>query len=203
MLGNAKEKEQNNNKNQIKFIDQFIILLSKNKDYSKVLSLNNLKLMISNINEHFKTNINRIESLMKNDITSFNTFIEKSIICFPNFKDTNFDIFISEIINLKSVSINSNLTLLNLLSESSSYFLNDTSNYSQFGGFKIKSIFNDNTNSLFKNFSNRLINTRNFEILRLLLGDYFILFLLDYYLVIILFCFYLNIVQCLFMMKKH
>ena len=72
------------------------------------------------------------------------------------------------------------VTLLNLLSESSSYFLNDTSNYSQFGGFKIKSIFNDNTNSLFKNFSNRLINTRNFEILRLLLGDYFILFLFKY-----------------------
>ena len=118
MLGDAKEKEQNNNKNQIKFIDQFIILLSKNKDYSKVLSLNNLKLMISNINEHFKTNINRIESLIKNDITSFNTFITKSIICFPNFKDANFDIFISEIINLNSVSINSNLTLINLLSES-------------------------------------------------------------------------------------
>ena len=180
MLGDAKEKEQNNNKNQIKFIDQFIILLSKNKDYSKVLSLNNLKLMISNINEHFKTNINRIESLIKNDITSFNTFITKSIICFPNFKDANFDIFISEIINLNSVSINSNLTLINLLSESSSYFVNDTSNYSQFGGFKIKSIFNDNINSLFKNFSNRLINTRNFEILRLLLGDYFILFLFKY-----------------------
>ena len=39
MLGNAKEKGQNIDNNQIKFIDQFIILLSKNKDYSKVLSL--------------------------------------------------------------------------------------------------------------------------------------------------------------------
>ena len=180
MLDDDKEKEKDFNENQNLFIKQFIILLSKDKDYSKVLTLSNLKEIIISSNEHFKKNILRIDLLMKDEVISFNDFISKSIICFPNFSNVNFDIFISEISNLNSVSINNNFTLLNLLSESISFLGNESSNYSQCGGFKISSIFNNNSNSLFKNFSNRLINTRNFEILRLLLGDYFILFLFKY-----------------------
>ena len=103
MLDDDKEKEKDFNENQNLFIKQFIILLSKDKDYSKVLTLSNLKEIIISSNEHFKKNILRIDLLMKDEVISFNNFISKSIICFPNFSNVNFDIFISEISNLNYV----------------------------------------------------------------------------------------------------
>ena len=56
MLDDDKEKEKDFNENQNLFIKQFIILLSKDKDYSKVLTLSNLKEIIISSNEHFKKN---------------------------------------------------------------------------------------------------------------------------------------------------
>jgi hypothetical protein len=78
----------------------------------------------------------------------------------------------NQIKTINAVEINSQLTILNLLADASTFIHKDSiNNYIQFVGLKSFNILENNF-LLLKIFSNRLINTRNFEYLRLMLGDW-------------------------------
>ena len=93
----------------------------------------------------------------------------------------SYEHFINQVQNINCVEINSEVKILNLLADSSTFFHKEIfNNYIQFAWLKSSfNILEDNF-ILLKNFSNRLINTKNFEYLRLMLGDWIILYFFKY-----------------------
>ena len=170
--------------------DKLIILLSFHKDFSKVITLSSLIEQIASINNVFKKNILNLHCLINskkssNEINIYNnnnntikvnndffSFCSKAIICFPANDNYSYDCFMNQIKTINSVEINSQLTILNLLADASTFIHKDSiNNYIQFVGLKSFNILENNF-LLLKIFSNRLINTRNFEYLRLMIGDW-------------------------------
>ena len=173
--------------------DKLTILLSFHKDFSKVLTISSLIEEISKINSVFKKNFLNINYLINNNYSTNNinnsnppksndflSFCKKTIVCFPVIDNYSYDFFMNQIKKTNSIEINSNLTILNLLADAST-FLNNSSinNYIQFSGLKSFYILENNF-SLLKIFSNRLINSRNFEKLRLMLGDWVLIYFFKY-----------------------
>ena len=173
--------------------DKLTILLSFHKDFSKVLTISSLIEEISKINSVFKKNFLNINYLINNNYSTNNinnsnppksndflSFCKKAIVCFPVIDNYSYDFFMNQIKKTNSIEINSNLTILNLLADAST-FLNNSSinNYIQFSGLKSFYILENNF-SLLKIFSNRLINSRNFEKLRLMLGDWVLIYFFKY-----------------------
>jgi len=166
------------------------ILLSFHKDFSKVMTLSSLIEDICSINPIFKKNVLNMGNLIdinnkdhiniktKNDFLSF---CSKTIICFSQKENISFDYFLNQIQNINIIEVNNEVKILNLLADSSTFFHKEIfNNYIQFAGLKSSfNILEDNF-ILLKNFSNRLINTKNFERLRLMLGDWIILYIFKY-----------------------
>ena len=166
------------------------ILLSFHKDFSKVMTLSSLIEDICYINPVFKKNVLNIGNLIdinnkehmnnktKNDFLSF---CSKTIICFSQKENISFDYFMNQIQNINIIEVNNEVKILNLLADSSTFFHKEIfNNYIQFAGLKSSfNILEDNF-ILLKNFSNRLINSKNFERLRLMLGDWIILYIFKY-----------------------
>ena len=167
--------------------DKLIILLSFHKDFSKVITLASLIEEIASINNVFKKNFLSLSYLISNNkknnenniynnsqskvSNAFFSFCSKAIICFPVVDNYSYDFFMNQIKTINAVEINSQLTILNLLADASTFIHKDSiNNYIQFVGLKSFNILENNF-LLLKIFSNRLINTRNFEYLRLMLGD--------------------------------
>ena len=162
------------------------ILLSFHKDFSKVMTLSSLIEEICSINQVFKKNVLNVGNLIdinhkdngldkpKNELLSF---CSKTIICFSAKDNISYDYFLNQVQNINCVEINSEVKILNLLADSSTFFYKEIfNNYIQFAGLKSSfNILEDNL-ILLKNFSNRLISTKNFEYLRLMLGDWIILY---------------------------
>ena len=166
------------------------ILLSFHKDFSKVMTLSSLIEEICSVNQVLKRNvlnsgnlidINHKDNLNSKEKIEFRSFLAKTIICFAQKDNISFDYFMNQIQNINCVEINSEVKLLNLLADSSTFFHKEIfNNYIQFAGLKSSfNILEDNL-ILLKNFSNRLINTKNFERLRLLLGDWILLYFFKY-----------------------
>ena len=166
------------------------ILLSFHKEFSKVMTLSTLFEEICSINPVFKKNVLNIGNLIdinhkdngldkpKNEFLSF---CSKTIICFSAKDNISYDYFLNQVQNINCVEINSEVKILNLLADSSTFFHKEIfNNYIQFAGLKSSfNILEDNL-ILLKNFSNRLISTKNFEYLRLMLGDWIILYFFKY-----------------------
>ena len=177
--------------------DKLIILLSFHKDFSKVMTLSSLIEQIASINNIFKKNFLSLSYLINkknrnNEVSLYNSnipqkvsndffsFLSKAIICFPSKDNYSYDFFMSQIKNITSVDINSQSTILNLLAEASTFIHKDSiNNYIQFVGLKFFNVLENNF-LLLKNFSNRLINTRNFEYLRLMIGDWALVYFFKY-----------------------
>ena len=166
------------------------ILLSFHKDFSKVMTLSSLIEEICSLNQVFKKNvlnvgnlidINHKDNTYKKPINDFRSFCSKTIICFQTKDNISYDFFLNQVQNINCVEINSEVKILNLLADSSTFFHKEIfNNYIQFAGLKSSfNILEDNF-ILLKNFSNRLINTKNFEYLRLMLGDWIILYFFKY-----------------------
>ena len=171
--------------------EKLTILLSFHKDFSKVMTISSLIEYICSINPIFKKNCLNINYLIKNTYnnekninnyeypktsTNFFNFCSKAIICFPILDNYSYDFFMNQIKNINYIEINTQLTILNLLADASTFFHKDAfNNCIQFAGLKTFNILENNF-LLLKIFSNRLINTRNFEYLRLILGDWILVY---------------------------
>ena len=165
------------------------ILLSFNKEFSKVITLSSLIEEICKINNVFKKNFINISNLIgigeinmhKNNLSKvikdFLSFYSKTIICFSI--NYSYDSFMNQIQNINFIEINSEITILNLLADASTFFQKEINNYIQYTGLKSFNIL-ENNYLLLKVFSNRLINTKNFEYLRLMLGDWVLLYFFKY-----------------------
>ena len=161
-------------------------LLSYHKEFSKVFLLSSLLDNIKTLKPLFKNNYENIISLIKSNektkskylIDDFDLFCSKSIICFPAKDEFNYKSFLTQINNISSIDINTEITILNLLADASTY-CKDINNLIQFTGLKSFNIIENNFN-LLKIFSNRLINTKNFEYLRLLVGDWILSFIFKF-----------------------
>ena len=112
-------------------------------------------------------------------IRDFISFYSKTIICFASNINYSYDFFMNQIQNINSIEINSEITILNLLADASTFFQKEINNYIQYTGLKSFNILENNF-LLLKVFSNRLINTKNFEYLRLMLGDWVLLYFFKY-----------------------
>ena len=167
------------------------ILLSFHKEFSKVITISSLIEEIGSASHTFKKNFLNISNLINynnsNDNNNFisnsskanndfSSFCEKTIVCFSTKENYSYDSFINQISNINSIDINSDVTILNLLADASTFFSKEIiNNYIQFQGLKSFNIL-ENNNCLIKIFSNRLINTKNFEYLRLMFGDWVLLY---------------------------
>lgn len=152
-------------------------LLSVNPEYSKVFSLIDFVSALTNNNQSYKQNKEEIFKLIK--AQSFYSFLSKGIICFPSMPfSSSYENLISQIRSAEALVINSNYTLINILCESIRYLGQDSS-YVQISNpnqFRLS----DNQHQILKNFSNRLINSRNFELLRLCIGDVALFYIFKY-----------------------
>ena len=166
------------------------ILLSFHKDFSKVMTLTSLIEEICSVNQLFKKNVlnignvidinhkDHINNKQKNDFLSF---CSKTIICFSQKENISFDYFLNQIQNINIIEVNNEVKILNLLADSSTFFHKEIfNNYIQFAGLKTSFNILEDNSILLKNFSNRLINTKSFERLRLMLGDWIILYFFKY-----------------------
>ena len=91
------------------------ILLSFHKDFSKVMTLSSLIEDICSINIVFKKNvlnlgniidINHKDNLNNKSKNEFRSFCAKTIICFSQKENINFDYFMNQIQNINCVEIN-------------------------------------------------------------------------------------------------
>lgn len=157
-----------------------ILLLSHSQDYSNVYTISDFLGDLESNNLNFKSNIATIFRLNYIDRT-FPQFIEKTIICFPSIPQYNYNSFMNQFCQIESVSINSNITLLNLLAEALSDIVisAESNNYVQSMGIKLSLLY-ESSNNLLRVFTNRLINTKMFEILRLCIGDWVLLYIMKY-----------------------
>lgn len=157
-----------------------IFLLSCNKDYSYVTTLENLIATISSLNPVFRANISEISRLNKKENDIITNFYAKAIVCFSSVAHYNYQFFLSQIPLIENIEINANATLLTLLSEAIlSTMGSDSNNYAQCSGLRLANIPESN-NNLLKNFTNRLINTKKFEIFRLCVGDWVLMFIFKF-----------------------
>ena len=166
------------------------ILLSFHKDFSKVMTISSLIEEICSINPIFKKNVlstGNYRDVNNKDINNkkirneFLSFCSKAIICFSMKDNISYEHFINQVQNINCIEINLEVKLLNLLADSSTFFHKEIfNNYIQFAGLKSSFYILDDNSNLLKNFSNRLINSRNFEDLRLMLGDWIILYFFKY-----------------------
>ena len=158
------------------------LLLSCNPKYSRVLSLSTLLEEISSINLLLKHNIQYITALNHNDSTSssFNDFLSKTILCFNSTPQIDYNAFLSQVQSIDQFDLNSELTLLNLLADALlTTVSSDSHNLCQCTGVMLSNISNNNIN-LLKVYTNRLINTKHFELLRLHIGDFIMTFIFRY-----------------------
>lgn len=152
-------------------------LLSINPDYSKVFLLADFISDLANNNPQYKHNKEEMLKLIK--VPSFYSFLSKGIICFQATPiSSSYENLINQISLSESIVVNSNYSLINLLCESIRY-LGSEGNYIQANGLNQLKLF-DNQHQILKNFSNRLINSRNFELLRLFLGDMVLFYIFRY-----------------------
>lgn len=156
-------------------VKNFINLLQYNEEYSKVLTLKNLLGVIILKNKLFRENFeNKIPKETTIEKVEFFEFLHKSIICFPNQHNLNFNIFNYELEGLKQINLNYNANINDLLSQSMLEVLETNSipeifKYCQLIGIQMEAL-NEDRAAVFKN-SNRLLNSSHFELLRLLIGD--------------------------------
>jgi len=159
-------------------------LLQINEDYSKVLTLKNLISHLMFKNKLFKENFEKIipkETTEKK--IKFFEFMNKSILCFPNNPNINFDVFLYQIELLDKIKLNCNQTINDILAESmiellKSNSFKDTYCYCQLIGIQMESFYSANQNA-FKN-ANRLFNSSDFENFRLLIGDEIFSFIIKF-----------------------
>jgi len=151
------------------------ILKLNTEDYSHVTSLDTLIFHINSLNEILKNNYDYFTNKNNKVIYEFKNFLSKSIICFLNNPEQTYNDFIYSVRSLKEVNVNIGFKMYDLLAKSmQENFEKDTENsqnlnHVQIAGLKAENL-NDNRNVL-KNYSNRLLINKHFEILRLILGD--------------------------------
>ena len=157
--------------------NSLIILLSCNKEYSYVTTIDSLLQQIASINPVFKANINEVSRLnIKENDTLLESF-SKTIVCFSSEPNYNYELFLSQLKMVDNIEINSNVTLLNMLADAIlTTMKNDNSSYIQCTGLRLKNISESN-DILLKNYSNRIIHSRTFEMIRLFIGDYALMFI--------------------------
>ena len=164
-------------KNKKDIENSLIILLSCNKEYSYVTTIYSLLEQIASINPLFKANINEVSRLnIKENDTLFESF-SKTIVCFSSDPNYNYELFLSQLKMVDNIEINSNVTLLNMLADAIlTTMKGDNSSYIQCTGLRLKNISESN-DILLKNYSNRIIHSRTFEMIRLFIGDYALMFI--------------------------
>ena len=156
------------------------LLLSCNPKYSRVLSLSTLLEEISSINLLLKHNIQYITALNQKDSSSFSEFLSKTILCFNSTSQIDYNSFLSQVQSIDQFDLNAELTLLNLLADALlTTVSSDSHNLCQCTGVMLSNISNNNIN-LLKVYTNRLINTKHFELLRLHIGDFIMTFIFRY-----------------------
>jgi hypothetical protein len=174
------------------------ILKLNPEDYSEVLTLSDVIQRLMKTNIIFK---NSIEGLKFIDDTIF-TFLKKTIVCFHREKDYDFEEFMKEIPFVSKINIE-NCDITTLLANANDELPKSADdNYVQMIGYKKKEKAKEshvtngvngrtvngdhgegviNPSKLFlKNFSYQVINSRNFEILRLMIGDDVMSFFLNH-----------------------
>ena len=172
------QKSDQKNKKDIE--NSLSILLSFNKDYSYVTTLKSLFGDMSTVNPLFKSNINEITRLNIKNNDKLSEFFSKTIVCFSSTPNYNYDFFLSQIKQVDNIEINLHMSLMNILADSILTAMEmNLNNLVQCTGLKEKNISDCNDNVL-KNYTNRLINTRAFEMLRLCIGDYALMFLFQF-----------------------
>ena len=152
------------------------ILKLNQEDYSEVMTLQELIENIFKINTIIEEN----SKLLNPNRDNFKPFIEKTIICFNNLKNYTFFDFMTDVSKLDSVYL-SNIDLITML-DNSILDLDNDENYFP-GKYEFIQKMNrpkDKKNASTKNFTYHLVNSRNFELLRLLLGDNILSFLFKY-----------------------
>ena len=164
-------------KNKKDIENSLIILLSCNKEYSYVTTIYSLLEQIASINPLFKANINEVSRLnIKENDTLLESF-SKTIVCFSSEPNYNYELFLSQLKMVDNIEINSNVTLLNMLADAIlTTMKGDNSSYIQCTGLRLKNISESN-DILLKNYSNRIIHSRTFEMIRLFIGDYALMFI--------------------------
>ena len=156
------------------------LLLSCNPKYSRVLSLSTLLEEISSLNLLLKNNIQYITALNQKDSFSFSDFLSKTILCFSSTPQIDYNSFLSQVQSIDQFDLNAELTLLNLLADALlTTVSSDSHNLCQCTGVMLSNISNNNIN-LLKVYTNRLINTKHFELLRLHVGDFIMTFIFRY-----------------------
>jgi hypothetical protein len=165
------------------------ILKMNGEDYREVFILKDLLERICASNSIFQNNLN----FLFNQEDSINNFFKRNIICFHKVKGYDLDDFFIEIAKVKKIDIN-NCDIYTIFEKSIDELLREESNinplnYVQLIGYKKDGIksesicygYDTRSNKLnLKNFSCQLINTRNFELLRLIVGDSVLNYLFKY-----------------------
>ena len=160
-------------------VKKLIFLLSNHKEFSKVLTLFDLILTMGKINSVYNDNSKHLLNLLSGVKEKYNDnyeiYAKKCIVCFP-FNENNIGTFNQQLSTKEKITINGEISLLNLLANSLIYCKKDINNLVQFQGIKLEYI-QENCHNLLKNYTNRLINTKMFEYTRLFLGDWGLTFL--------------------------
>jgi hypothetical protein len=164
------------NNDDLKIKNIIDIFKLNQEDYSEVMRLEELIQNIFKVNSFIENNCKDFDFSSE----AFNIFISKTIVCFNNLKNYTFFDFLADIGQLENVTLQ-NIDLITFL-DNCVLELDSDENYLP-GKYEFIQKMNrpkDKKNVSTKNFTYHLVNTRNFEILRLILGDNILSFLFKY-----------------------
>jgi hypothetical protein len=172
-----------NDQNEYQKINNIVNILKLNtEDFTEVLTLSNLLLQICQTNTLFLKNYNQFAQA-DNSIT---IFLSKSIICFHIIDDHRYNDFLEDIRAISSIKIDIDRTDLLAFFDSASQELptreGNGPTYIQHSGSKQYGLTKtgDEKRLNLKSFSSLMVNTRKFELLRLMVGDEVFKYLLKY-----------------------
>jgi hypothetical protein len=174
-----------NERNEQQKIKNIVNILKLNtEDFTESLTLSNLLLLMSQTNRIFEKSYDQYAQ----GNNSLKLFLSKSIICFHIIDGYRYTDFLEAICAMSSINIDVDRTDILALFNSASDELppRDGSGrtYIQHSGSKqyTSKIGDDNymTRINMKSFSSLMVNTRNFELLRLIVGDEVLKYLLKY-----------------------
>jgi hypothetical protein len=170
------------------------ILKINNTEFSHVLTIEELMTLLINSNPLIKINYEYFTQNFeaKKQILAFKSFINKSVICFQKIPDYSYADFMAMSRSLQEIKINSNVKMYDMLSRAIQELLEREATLAASKNFdKINSVYNYVQmigkgeviceKNIVKNYVNRfLINSKNFEILRLSVGDTIFSFFLQF-----------------------
>lgn len=165
-------------------VNTMVNLFSYYEEYSYVVTIENFINDILKANKIFEINYNTFINSDSKEIFNLKIFLAKSIICF-SVNSYDYHSLLNEISKFSTVEIYSNMKIADLLFNSIMELHEEnganSQNYIQMIGLKLDSkpdSIYDNPLNVLKNYTNKLINSKNFELLRLVVGDIVFKFLL-------------------------